>query len=97
MRYFKQLKARSTAVKYHSDQVGVCELIKPANLLHFKWLGYGAEREHLQPMRTAGKGNKVSEACALKETRASNVVIGRELGVSEETVRHWLTESGEAL
>ena len=90
VRYFKQLKARNTEVKYHSDQVGVCELIKPGNFLHFKWLGYGAEREHLQPMRAAGKGNKVSAARALKETGVSNVVIARELGVSERTVRPWL-------
>ena len=97
VRYFKQIKASNTAVKYHSDQVGVCELIKPGNFLHFKWLGYGAEREHLQPMRAAGKGNKLSAARALKETGASNVVIARELGVSEGTVRHWLKKSGEDL
>ena len=54
-------------------------------------------REHLQPMRAAGKGNKVSAARALKETGASNVVIARELGVSEGTVRHWLKKAGEDL
>ena len=48
-------------------------------------------------MRAAGKGNKVSEAHALKETGASNAVIARELGVSEGPVRHWPTKSGADL
>ncbi len=90
VRYLKQIKARSTEVKYHSDQVCVCELTKPSNFLHLKWLSYGEESEHLKHLSESDKENKVKEALAMKASGAQNVSIAQQLGVSEGAVRYWL-------
>lgn len=43
----KQIKARNTPVLYHANNVVVCKRSKPGNFLHFEFLGYETEWEHL--------------------------------------------------
>ena len=93
MRYFKQIKARNTEVKYHSEQVCVCQLAKPLNFLQFSFLSYGEERQHLEPISNRGRTNKIKEAMNMKAAGSSNVAIGQALGISEGTVRHWIKKS----
>lgn len=93
VRYLKQVKARSTEVMYHSDQVCVCELKKPSNFLHFKWLSYGEEVEHLRQLSESEKAGKAKEVLAMKAAGESNVSIAQQLGVSEGTVRYWLKKT----
>ena len=93
VRYLKQIKARSTEVKYHSDQVCVCELVKPSNFLHFKWLAYGSEPEHLKHLSESAKEQRIGDVLEMKATGASNTAIAKAFGVSEGAVRHWLKKS----
>ena len=97
IRYLKQIKARSTEVKYHSEQVGVCEVLKPSNFLHLSWLGYGAKRDHLHQLVESAKVTKMNQAHVLKESGSSNIEIAQELGVWEGTIRHWLKNSPKYL
>ena len=83
VRYLKQLKARNTALKYHSKNVCLCRLTKPGSFVHFEWIGFATEREHLQQQRQ-------QEVKALKEAGLTNVEIARRLSVSEASVRRWL-------
>jgi len=47
-RYLKQIKARSSEVKYDNDNVVVCRVQQPHNFVLFDFMGYGTEREHLK-------------------------------------------------
>ncbi|MEL6607255.1 MAG: LuxR family transcriptional regulator, partial [Bacteroidota bacterium] len=96
VRYLKQIKARSTEVRYHSDQVCVCELAKPSNFLHFKWLDYGSEMEHLKHLSESDKAGRVKEVLAMKAAGESNTSIAQHFSVSEGTVRHWLKKSTDS-
>ena len=90
MRYLKQIKARSTEVKYHSDWACVCEVSKLQNFLQFKWLSQGAEYEHLRQLSESAKEQRISDALEMKAAGASNVAIAKVFGVSEGAVRKWL-------
>ena len=92
VRYLKQIKARSTEVRYHSDRVCVCELTKPSNFLHFKWLAYGSEPEHLKHLSESAKEQRVGDVLEMKATGASNTAIAKAFGVGESTVRYWLSK-----
>ena len=92
VRYLKQIKARSTEVKYHSDQVCVCELTKPSNFLHFRWLSYGEEIEHLKQLSESDKEQRIGHALEMKANGASNVAIAQAFGVGESTVRYWFNK-----
>ena len=96
VRYLKQIKARSTEVKYHGEQVCVCELSKPFNFLQFRWLNYGAEMEHLKQLSESDKESKVKEALAMKASGAHNVSIAQNLGVSEGTIRYWVKKNSQS-
>jgi len=48
MRYLKQIKARNTEIIYHSENVCVCEIVKPRNFLQFEFLNFATEQEHLK-------------------------------------------------
>lgn len=96
VRYLKQIKARSTEVKYHGDQVCVCELTKPSNFLQFRWISYGEEIEHLRQLSESDKAGKVKETMAMKALGESNISIAQHFGVSEGTVRHWLKKSTDS-
>jgi archaellum biogenesis ATPase FlaH len=47
-RYLKQIKARSSEVRYHGENVVVCRVSQPYNFVLFEFEGYGTEREHLK-------------------------------------------------
>jgi len=47
-RYLKQIKARNCEIMYDTSNVGVFEIIKPTNYLHFNFIGFAHEREHLK-------------------------------------------------
>jgi hypothetical protein len=50
MRYLKQIKARSSEVKYDGDNVVLCLVHQPYNFVLFDFTGYGTERDHLKAM-----------------------------------------------
>ena len=48
LRYIKQIKARNTEIIYGAKNVIVCQVEKPFNFLHFEFLNYGIEKDHLK-------------------------------------------------
>lgn len=48
IRYLKQIKARNTEIIYDSDNIRLCQLVKPENFLLFEFYGYGREKDHLK-------------------------------------------------
>ena len=90
VRYLKQIKSRNTSLKYHSDQVCLCSLVKRSNFVGFEWLGYGLEADHLSRVSASVRSKRMREALRLKTSGASNVSIARHFGVSEGAVRKWL-------
>lgn len=48
VRYIKQLKARETEIEYDSENVIECNIQTDFNYLHFAFLRFGRERDHLQ-------------------------------------------------
>ena len=55
MRYIKQIKVRSCEKVYDADNVAVCEIVKPHNFVHFEFVEYGDESDHLQPRSKKNK------------------------------------------
>lgn len=48
IRYLKQIKNRNTETVYDSENVCICHIVKPTNLLQFEFLNFGTEQEHLK-------------------------------------------------
>lgn len=90
LRYLKQIKARNTEIIYDSDNVMVYEIVKPTNYLHFEFVDFGTEQEHLKIVTEEDKEKRVSTAIEMKKEGKSNVEIAKILGVSEGAVRKWL-------
>ena len=90
IRYLKQLKCRSSEFVFNSEHVVVLELVKENSFLHFKFLEYSSEFEHLKERSEEDRVKKKQEATALKAQGLSNCEIARRLGVSEGAIRKWL-------
>ena len=90
LRYIKQIKARNSEEKYHSENVVVCQVAKPDNFLRFEFLNFGNEREHLKNLTDNDKKEliqKVKDLSAMGESQRS---ISRTLGISLGTVNNYL-------
>ncbi|XWN35592.1 MAG: helix-turn-helix domain-containing protein [Roseivirga sp.] len=96
VRYLKQIKARSTEVKYHSENVCVCAVKKAWNYLCFEWLRQGAEAEHLRREQEASASSRIEVIASMKEGGMSNVAIAEALGVTETAVRKWLKKQDQS-
>jgi hypothetical protein len=48
IRYIKQIKVRSSEMIFDAENVAICEIVKPTNFLHFKFVEIGAESNHLK-------------------------------------------------
>lgn len=86
-RYIKQLKCRSSEIVYDAENVAVYEVVKENSFLHFKFLGFGSENEHLKQLDENGQSTRVTQVLELKNQGLSNVAIGSQLGISEGAVR----------
>jgi hypothetical protein len=89
IRYVKQLKARSCENIYDSENVIVYEIIKDTNFLHFRFIEYGNETDHLRVVDANEKAARIEEALDLKSRGWTNVAIANKIGVSEGAVRKW--------
>lgn len=90
LRYLKQIKVRNTQHKYTSDNVLICQIVKPDNFLHFEFLTTGDEKEHLRNMSEKDKVNLIAKAHGLSASGLSQREIGKELGISAMTVSRYL-------
>jgi RecA-family ATPase len=94
LRYIKQIKQRNCELVYDTDNVAVCEIVKPYNFLHFEFVDYATEKAHLRVLSEKDKELRKEEAAELKEQGKSNREIARQLGVSEGSVRYWFKKAG---
>jgi hypothetical protein len=90
IRYVKQLKARSVENMYDSENIIVYEIIKDINFLHFRFIEYGNEADHLKQVEDSEKSAKIEQVLDLNSRSLSNRAIALQLGISEGVVRKWL-------
>lgn len=93
IRYIKQLKCRSTEVLYHTENVIVYQIKKEKSFLHFDFIGYGSEYEHLKMPDENTLSERNNEVVKMKKEGYSNVEIGNHLNISEGMVRKILKKS----
>jgi hypothetical protein len=68
LRYIKMIKARNTEIIYDSENVCVCQICKPFNFLHFEFLHFGTESQHLKQYTEREKTEIENEVKLLLET-----------------------------
>ncbi len=90
IRYVKQLKARSCENIYDSENIIVYEIIKEVNFLHFRFIEYSNEQDHLKQINDDEKTAKIEQVLQLHSQSISNRAIALQLGISEGVVRKWL-------
>lgn len=90
LRYIKQLKNRNYPVVYGPDNVINCRLVKNNSFLMLESIGFGSEKDHLQPDLNNQKVERYQEAKRLKATGKKNVEIAKYFEVDEKTIRRWL-------
>lgn len=93
IRYFKQIKARNTEIKYGADNVCLCQINKPDNFLQFEFISYSSERKHLKEMTEKEIDNINERVLELKKAGRSLREIGSELGISHMKVSRILKET----
>jgi hypothetical protein len=89
-RYLKQIKQRNIHLIYDTNNVVICNIEKKDNFLKFEFLGFGSEYEHLKVVPQLPTDERTQKVIELKTSGLSNVEIGKELGISEGTVRNIL-------
>jgi hypothetical protein len=90
MRYIKQMKVRNCEMVYGSDNVAICEIVKPHNFVHFEFVVIGAESDHLKPRGKRDKTKLIAEAKQLYSEGNSYRKIGELLGMSKNTAEKYV-------
>jgi hypothetical protein len=90
IRYIKQIKQRNTENVYDSENVLVWQVSKPDNFLHFDFIGFGAEREHLKVFSETDRASLVEKVKELSQLGKSQRVISSELNISLGAVNKYL-------
>lgn len=90
LRYLKQIKARNIEILYDTDNVCLCQIAKPHNFLHFEFLTFGRERDHLKQPTEKDNEQLVERIKDLHQQSKSLREIGGELGVSHMKVKRIL-------
>ncbi|HEY1047531.1 MAG TPA: AAA family ATPase [Bacteroidia bacterium] len=98
LRYIKQIKARDTDVVFDSDNVILCEIIKPFNFLGFEFSGFGKERDHLSLPSSDETDQTEMLILELRssEPSISKYEIAKRLGINQMKVKRVLDkQAGE--
>ena len=90
LRYLKQIKVRNAEMRYDSENVYLCQIVKPDNFLRFEFKGFGSEREHLRVLSDGDRENLIARAKTLSETGQSQREIANELGISVSTANKYI-------
>jgi len=93
IRYIKQVKCRSTEIIYHTDNVIVYQIKKENSFLHFDFIGYDSEYEHLKIPDENTLSERNAEIQKMKKENYSNVEIAKHFNISEGAVRKVLKKS----
>lgn len=90
LRYLKQIKVRNAIFEYDLNNIVLCQIKKSDSFLLFEYLGLDSEQKHLRIVTEKEKSNMIANAIELNKQGYSNVEIGKQLVISEGTVRNWL-------
>jgi KaiC/GvpD/RAD55 family RecA-like ATPase len=90
LRYIKQLKCRSSEIVFDTDNVPVYELVKENSFLHFRFLNYDTEYNHLKQPSEDDKTNLITKVKELSSIGKSQRDIAKELGISLGAVNKYL-------
>lgn len=90
LRYLKQIKVRNAEMRFDSDNVLLCQISKPSNFLHFEFIGYGREREHLRELSDGDREGLIAKARELSAKGRSQREIAELLRISQTTVNRYL-------
>jgi RecA-family ATPase len=94
LRYVKQIKVRNTEFVYDSENVAVYRITKPHNFLHFEYLGYSSEKEHLKQLTEKDKQNINQQIIDMMSAGHSNRHTAEALNVNHMRVfRVWKEHS----
>lgn len=92
-RYIKQIKERNVGKIYHSENILVYRITKTNSFLQFEFIEYGDEFEHLLPKVKTDVVERNKKIVDLHKSGINNCEIGRQLNVSEGTVRNVLEQN----
>ena len=92
IRYIKELKQRNDSFMYDSENVIVCEVIKPDNFLQFRFIGYSSESEHLKQFDEMERLSLIDKCKALKSQGKPYREIAQTLGISVGSVSNYLNK-----
>ncbi len=90
VRYLKQIKARNTALIYHSENVLLGNVERVGSLLKFVFNGTGTEREHLKTESEKDKAEVVKRVHKMADEGMSSREIADEVGLSHTTINRYL-------
>lgn len=90
VKYFMQIKVRAMEFIYTPENVVVCQLHKPHNFLHFEFLNFGTEREHLKHPTETDREQLIENVKELTQKGYSQRQIAAELSIGLGTVNKYL-------
>lgn len=85
IRYLKMIKARNTEIIYDAENICECQICKPDNFLHFQFLNYSSEPQHLKTISEKEKveiENQIMEIMEI-EPNISAYAIAKKLCVND--------------
>ena len=98
LRYLKLIKVRNAEIRYDTENVYLCQIQKPGNFLHFEFLSFSSEREHLRDLSETDRDDLIQRAKDLSTNGRTQREIADILGVSAMTVNRYLKKAeGENL
>lgn len=86
LKYLKQIKQRNSSQKYSSENVWLCEIVKPDNFLKFQFVDFGSELEHLKARTAEDQEQLVMKVLNFHMGGKSLREIGSFLGISHMKV-----------
>ena len=86
IRYVKQLKCRSAEIVFDTENVPVYEIVKENSFLHFKFLNYSREYEHLKQTSENDRLQLANDVKQLKTKGKSVRQIAQILNISKSQI-----------
>ena len=90
-RYIKQMKYRNGDYDYTADNVIEYRINNASNFTQFEFVGYGHEDDHLRVITAEDRAARKQQAYDMHKAGKSNVEIAKEFGVTEGSIRKWLS------
>jgi RecA-family ATPase len=95
MRYVKQIKVRAGEYRYDSDNVMVYEIVQEDGFLHFSFIGFANEKEHLRSIVDDDGNTNLRNVMDLREHGKTVREIASVLGLSRSSVSRLMRKAEE--